>query len=93
MDGEEVEKAGRERTRPNTENPAKFKFDLDTVQGDFCKICHCGPDSPNAPLIAPCFCAGSLKYVHQNCLQRWIKSSDIKKCELCKYPFDMQSKV
>ena len=60
--------------------------------GDFCKICHCGAES-NQPLIAPCFCSGSLKYVHQDCLQRWIKSSDIKRCELCKYPFDMQSKV
>ncbi len=45
------------------------------------------------PLIAPCFCSGSLKYVHQECLQRWIKSADIKRCELCKYPFSMQSKV
>ncbi len=42
---------------------------------------------------APCFCSGSLKYVHQECLQRWIKSSDIKRCELCKYPFTMQAKV
>ena len=45
------------------------------------------------PLIAPCFCAGSLKYVHQDCLQRWIKSSDIRRCELCKYTFTMESKV
>ena len=45
------------------------------------------------PLIAPCFCAGSLKYVHQDCLQRWIKSSDIRRCELCKYQFTMESKV
>ena len=29
----------------------------------------------------------------QECLQRWIKSSDIKRCELCKFPFVMQSKV
>ena len=29
----------------------------------------------------------------QECLQKWIKSSDIKRCELCKYPFAMQSKV
>ena len=60
--------------------------------GDFCKICHCGSEI-NQPLIAPCFCSGSLKFVHQECLQKWIKSSDIKRCELCKYPFDMQAKV
>ncbi len=60
--------------------------------GDICKICHCGAEN-NAELIAPCFCSGSLKYVHQECLQRWIKSSDIRRCELCKYPFTMQAKV
>jgi hypothetical protein len=60
--------------------------------GDICKICHCGSEV-NQPLIAPCFCCGSLKYVHQDCLQRWIKSSDIKRCELCKYLFSMESKV
>ena len=60
--------------------------------GDFCKICHCGSEI-NQPLIAPCFCSGSLKFVHQECLQKGIKSSDIKRCELCKYPFDMQAKV
>ena len=60
--------------------------------GEMCKICHCGVEA-NASLIAPCYCSGSLKYVHQECLQRWIKSSDIKRCELCKYPFAMQAKV
>ncbi len=59
---------------------------------EFCKICHCGGDAA-APLIAPCVCSGSLKYVHQECLQRWIKSADISQCELCKYPFAMESKV
>ena len=56
------------------------------------QICHCGGEA-GMPLIAPCFCAGSLKYVHQDCLQRWIKSSDIRRCELCKYTFTMESKV
>ena len=60
--------------------------------GEMCKICHCGVEA-SASLIAPCYCSGSLKYVHQECLQRWIKSSDIKRCELCKYPFAMQAKV
>ena len=44
-------------------------------------------------LITPCLCSGSLKFVHQECLHRWIKSSDIKRCELCKFTFLMQSKV
>jgi hypothetical protein len=56
------------------------------------RICHCEGDS-EVPLIAPCYCAGSLRYVHQACLQQWIKSSDIRSCELCKFQFIMQSKL
>nr|CAG4643509.1 EOG090X0DX7 [Ilyocryptus agilis] len=59
---------------------------------DICRICHCEGEI-EAPLVAPCCCAGSLKYVHQGCLQRWIQSSDMKNCELCKYPFIMQTKI
>nr|CAG4648258.1 EOG090X0DX7 [Moina brachiata]SVE93270.1 EOG090X0DX7 [Moina brachiata] len=59
---------------------------------DICRICHCEAEH-EAPLVSPCCCAGSLKYVHQGCLQRWVQSSDMKNCELCKYPFVMQTKI
>ncbi|KAK3866434.1 hypothetical protein Pcinc_028041 [Petrolisthes cinctipes] len=59
---------------------------------DICRICHCEGDA-ETPLIAPCYCAGSLRYVHQSCLQQWIKSSDTKSCELCKFNFIMHSKI
>ncbi|XP_037790256.1 E3 ubiquitin-protein ligase MARCHF8-like [Penaeus monodon] len=59
---------------------------------DICRICHCEGDA-DSPLIAPCYCAGSLRYVHQSCLQQWIKSSDTKSCELCKFSFIMHSKI
>jgi E3 ubiquitin-protein ligase MARCH1/8 len=47
----------------------------------------------DSPLIAPCLCDGSMKFVHQECLQKWIKSSDKECCELCKYQYKMTSKV
>ena len=56
------------------------------------RICHCEGDV-EMPLIAPCYCAGSLRYVHQSCLQQWIKSSDTKCCELCKFNFIMHSRM
>lgn len=49
---------------------------------DICRICHCEGDD-ESPLITPCRCAGSLHFVHQACLQQWIKSSDARCCELC----------
>ncbi|KAL5244480.1 hypothetical protein ACI65C_011890 [Semiaphis heraclei] len=59
---------------------------------DICRICHCEGDI-DTPLIAPCYCAGSLRFVHQVCLQQWIKSSNIRCCELCKFQFIMQTKT
>lgn len=44
-------------------------------------------------MISPCVCSGSLKFVHQSCLQQWIKSADTKSCELCKYDFQMTTKI
>ena len=65
---------------------------LTSTQGDVCRICHCESEH-GIPLISPCVCAGSLKYVHQACLQQWIKSANTKSCELCKYNFQMTSKI
>lgn len=59
---------------------------------DVCRICHCEAE-PNAPLLSPCSCSGTLKYVHQSCLQQWIKSANTKSCELCKIDFKMTATV
>ncbi|XP_059496302.1 E3 ubiquitin-protein ligase MARCHF4-like isoform X2 [Stegostoma tigrinum] len=59
---------------------------------EVCRICHCEGDD-EGPLIMPCHCTGSLRYVHQACLQQWIKSSDTRCCELCKYEFIMETKL
>ncbi|XP_038599614.1 E3 ubiquitin-protein ligase MARCHF8 isoform X1 [Tachyglossus aculeatus] len=63
-----------------------------SVSGDACRICHCEGDD-ESPLITPCHCTGSLHFVHQGCLQQWIKSSDTRCCELCKYEFIMETKL
>ncbi|XP_069096528.1 E3 ubiquitin-protein ligase MARCHF8 isoform X2 [Pleurodeles waltl] len=63
-----------------------------SASGDQCRICHCEGDDEN-PLITPCHCTGSLHFVHQACLQQWIKSSDTRCCELCKYEFIMETKL
>ncbi|VDK24734.1 unnamed protein product [Taenia asiatica] len=46
-----------------------------------CRICCDSNDSLNGVelescgrLIAPCLCDGSLKYVHERCIQRWIEN-------------------
>ncbi|XP_055603312.1 uncharacterized protein LOC129751681 [Uranotaenia lowii] len=60
--------------------------------GDICRICHCESD-PQNPLLTPCYCSGSLKFVHQTCLQQWLTASETNACELCKFPFIMHTKI
>lgn len=60
--------------------------------GDICRICHC-ENEPQNPLLTPCYCSGSLKYVHQSCLQQWLTASETTSCELCKFPFIMHTKI
>lgn len=65
-----------------------------------CRICLSKSTNDDNPLISPCLCSGSVKYLHLNCLKQWLKSKvDIKnydyitmitydegQCELCKAP-------
>ena len=65
-----------------------------------CKICCSDEDFENDPLISPCNCSGSLKYIHFVCLKNWLQSKVTTRClgpvsvyqfsdficELCKQP-------
>ena len=45
-----------------------------------CRICYIEEyDKINNPLIKPCKCSGSMKYIHYDCLLRWIKTKIIDK--------------
>ena len=68
-----------------------------------CRICYMEEESPKNPLIQPCTCDGSLKYVHLACLRQWISTHSCVRidksescaiflikpveCELCKTKF------
>jgi hypothetical protein len=55
-----------------------------TEEDDCCRVCH-GEAEESRQLFHPCRCSGSIKYVHQDCLQTWLKFSKQShpKCELC----------
>ena len=71
-----------------------------------CRICYVEEDpieNLDNPLIQPCKCTGSLKYIHLNCLKQWLNTKSCIKvekndkfsmfivkeveCELCKTVF------
>ena len=62
-----------------------------SMTGDICRICL--ESQPDLPLVSPCHCSGSQRYVHQQCLQLWIKSSQTKSCEVCRYNFIMETRM
>ncbi|RIB06064.1 hypothetical protein C2G38_542961 [Gigaspora rosea] len=53
---------------------------------DVCRVCR-SERTEEQPLFHPCKCAGSIRFVHQDCLTEWLKHSKKKYCEVCKYPF------
>ncbi|KAL8616910.1 hypothetical protein ACOMHN_041829 [Nucella lapillus] len=58
-----------------------------------CRICHSGADHDDKPLISPCLCLGSLKYVHVSCLQIWLRRSGKRTCELCQFTYIMATQT
>ena len=63
--------------------------DGEVVSGDDddteCRICR--GDAEIGPLLHPCKCAGSIRYVHQECLDAWLSRTNSVTCELCHQPF------
>eukprot|EP00301_Raphidiophrys_heterophryoidea_P005272 c12234_g1_i3.p1 GENE.c12234_g1_i3~~c12234_g1_i3.p1 ORF type:complete len:408 (+),score=118.98 c12234_g1_i3:44-1225(+) len=63
-------------------------LNTDDDEDTICRVCR-GPSEPDSPLFHPCYCRGSIKYVHQDCLLQWLKHSRSKRCEVCKQEFVM----
>lgn len=61
-----------------------------------CKICHLNAKDLD-PLITPCRCAGTMRYIHCGCLMRWLEISSKRtrkplSCELCQYNYQWHKK-
>jgi hypothetical protein len=72
-------------------------------KNQICRICYIKEESEDDPLVKPCICSGSLKYIHLSCLKQWISTRSCIKidnaedcsiflikpveCELCKTKF------
>lgn len=56
----------------NKDNESK---ETKNKKSQICRICYLGEyDKINNPLIKPCKCSGSMKYIHYECLLHWIKT-------------------
>ncbi|KAL1779203.1 putative E3 ubiquitin-protein ligase MARCH10 isoform X1 [Sigmodon hispidus] len=83
-------KADPEKVRKLQES--LLEEDEEEEEGDLCRICQIAGGSPTNPLLEPCGCVGSLQFVHQECLKKWLKVKitsgadlgTVKTCEMCK---------
>jgi hypothetical protein len=77
---------------------AQFDTDFQAEEDASCRICFQTNNTLENPLLSPCECTGSIKYIHAECIREWVKSriqtkntkytrsyywSDLM-CELCK---------
>jgi hypothetical protein len=72
----------------NTQGSQDYDIDL---EGDACRICHCGNETE--VLISPCLCTGTVKHIHHSCLMDWLKRCVKTKCELCLQNFSVHRKT
>ena len=68
-----------------------------------CRICYLEEDEEENPLVQPCICTGSVKFIHLTCLRKWVSTRSCVKidtspdcciflikpveCELCQKKF------
>ncbi|OMJ83438.1 hypothetical protein SteCoe_15604 [Stentor coeruleus] len=69
------------------------KIDDEALQEKLCRICFEHENESN-PVICPCRCNGTMKYIHEECLKSWIisQSRDLYEfsCDICKATLDME---
>ena len=72
-------------------------------KNSICRICYMEEEDEENPLLQPCICSGSMKFIHWSCLKHWISTRSCVKidttencnvyiikpveCELCKTKF------
>eukprot|EP01043_Picozoa_sp_COSAG02_P071196 COSAG02_NODE_12911_length_1473_cov_1.591703_1_plen_307_part_01 len=61
---------------PETEARAVAEQHSSDEEEPVCRICRMEAEE-DWPLFFPCKCSGSIKWVHQDCLQTWMKHSSI----------------
>lgn len=80
---------------------------VDHHESNSCRFCWSSVTEPTNPLITSCKCAGSVRFIHYNCLKQWLEGKKSVKqgdnytsifwksfeCEICKkaYPLMIKS--
>lgn len=84
--------ASKSSTLLNNQQQQQQQIDQNDLERIFrkrlCRICRCGMDSDK--FITACKCLGPFAYVHQKCFEQWLEITKQKKCDICRYEFQIQ---
>ena len=64
-------KLKNEKSNKNNKNYIEIK---EKTKDNVCRICYGENSIKENPLLCPCTCKGSMKYIHYLCLKNWINS-------------------
>jgi len=68
----------KHKNNPKKENSKRIKINHQKLKkiekNRVCRICYGENSSKDNPLIYPCICKGSMKYIHYLCLKNWLNS-------------------
>ena len=60
-----------------------------------CRICFEKKTTNSNPMLSPCKCNGTIKYVHERCLEKWrnvnINKPSFQTCLICRYNYILGS--
>jgi hypothetical protein len=81
--------------RPPSPPPPAAITDAELPADAACRICFGAPhENGLGRLISPCLCAGSMRYVHVQCLNEWrVQSANTHsffRCDQCSYEYNIQ---
>ncbi|KAG2445580.1 hypothetical protein HXX76_000192 [Chlamydomonas incerta] len=70
---------------------ASAKEDEDVPHEKTCRICMEPETKKEDPLISPCLCKGSTRYIHRACLAKWratkVGTQAHYRCEICHFEY------
>ena len=93
-----------EQRQASIGSPGKADLSQSMLTAQYaCRICLTETYTKANPLMTPCKCAGTMRYIHLECLQQWLGSKMTMRqsgsalsyswknleCELCKEPFPL----
>ena len=84
---EKSEIQSNDEKEENNNNESQSQNESQSIQrkqskNKICRICYMEEDEPDInPLLDPCICAGSMKYIHYKCLRHWINNKCYSKIE------------